>query len=335
MLPNTDNDNGNSIKYVIIDTDMGSDDAWALLMLLQAEKYLQNIKVLGITCVHGNASMENVVQNTRRILERIGRDDIPIFVGAHEPLIPGSSLPPPFHGVDGLADLGDDFFKDFNLQSIVRSENAIEMIKTLTLQHPKQVTLVALGPLTNIALAIKTYQGLSENFESIFMMGGNYHAIGNTSRCAEFNFYVDPEAANIVLHGAKCPLAILPWETCMDNNLDIPMDWRLNVVGVADNKFVQFLNTVETKLYTNFNMWQVCDALVATALVFPGCIKETQDWHATVELGGNFTRGQMVLDHMKTNESNVRIISLLCSKLCKAALLWASNPDVHPVPTFN
>lgn len=333
MLPNNENGNENRSKYLIIDTDMGSDDAWALLLILRAEKVLQNFQVLGITCVHGNAPMDHVVQNTRRILERAGRDDVPIFVGAHEALIPGPPFPVPFHGFDGMGDLGDAYFKDFNVQSTVRSENAVEVINTFATQYPNQVTLVGLGPLTNIALALKAYKGLSEKLERIVIMGGNYRGIGNTSRCAEFNFYTDPEAANIVLHAAKCPLTILPWEACMENNLDITMEWRLNVVGAEQDKFVQFLNAVERKLYAEFVMWQVCDGLLAAALIFPGCIKETQDWHATVELGGNFTRGQVVLDHMKTNTKNVQIITMLCSKTVKEAFLWATNPEVHPLPS--
>lgn len=85
-------------KYVIVDTDMGSDDAWAVLMLLRAEQYMQNFKILGLTCVHGNAPMENVLKNTGRILERAGRCDVPIFEGAHEAIIPGPPFPEPFHG---------------------------------------------------------------------------------------------------------------------------------------------------------------------------------------------------------------------------------------------
>lgn len=330
MVENKENGNVDQTKYLIVDTDMGSDDAWALMMILRAEQLMPNIKILGITCIHGNASLENVVKNTRRILERAGRCDVQIFEGAGEALIPGPPFPNPFHGYDGMADLGEHNYSTFNMQSTVRPENAIEAIKTFTMQYPKKVTLLCLGPLTNLALALKTYRGLSEQFEEIFLMGGNYTGIGNTSRCAEFNFYTDPESANIVLHLAKCPITILPWEACMEENLDITIDWRLNVIGNVQNKFVQFLNIVERKLYSQYDSWMVCDALLAAAYLFPKCIKKARSCHATVELAGHFTRGQVVVDHLKTNPHNVKIIELLCSASCKDALLWTANPDKVP-----
>lgn len=317
-------------NYLIVDTDMGSDDAWALMMILRAEQLLPNIKLLGITCVHGNATLENVVRNTRRILERAGRCDVHIFEGAEQALIPGPPFPDPFHGYDGMADLAEDNYSTFNVQSTVRNENAIEAIRAFADAYPKRVTLLCLGPLTNIALAFRTYRGLSDQFKEIFLMGGNYRGIGNTSRCAEFNFYTDPEAAHIVLLQTKCPVTILPWEACMEENLDITIDWRLDVIGNVANKFVQFLNIVERKLYAQYESWMVCDALLTAAYLFPHCIKKERAWHATVELAGHFTRGQVVVDHLNKNPHNVKIIELLCSSSCKDALLWTANPDAVP-----
>lgn len=317
-------------KYVIVDTDMGSDDAWALQMILHAEKLLPNIKLLGITCVHGNASLDNVLLNTRRILDRADRNDVPIFGGAEEPLILGPGFDEPFHGQDGMADLGDDFYESFKMQSTVRPENAVEAIRMLAEQHPKKLTLICLGPLTNIALALKTYRGLSEQIEEIFLMGGNYHGIGNASRSAEYNFFTDPEAANIVLNQAKCPITILPWEACLTHNFDVSMDWRWNVVGTVPNKFVQFLNVVEGKQYSKYDTWMVCDALLTAAFLFPQCIRKARMCHATVELAGKYTRGQVVIDHLRRVPDNVNMIELLCSNSCKDALLWTANPDLVP-----
>lgn len=324
--------NNTKQKYVILDADIGSDDAWALFTTLQTEKYLKNIKLLGITCVAGNAPMKNILQNTNRVLERIGRNDIAIFEGAHEALIPGPPFATPFHGFDGMADLGDEYFKNFREQNNIRPENAIEAIKTFALQYPKQVTIICVGPLTNIALTLKTYHGLSEQLAGIYIMGGNYLGIGNTSRCAEYNFWVDPEAANIVLHAAKCPITILPWESCMDDKIDIPKDWRFNVIGNVNNKFIQFLNDVERKLYKDFDSWLVCDALLAAAALFPECILKMHQCHATVELGGQHTRGQVVIDHTKKMPNNVTIISKLCSKKIREIFQWIADPETFPMP---
>lgn len=312
---------------------MGSDDAWALLMLLQAEKHMQNYKIIGITCVHGNTTMQNVIRNTVRILEDAGRGDVPIYEGAHEALIPGPPFPTPFHGFDGMGDLVGEHAINTQIEGKVRPGNAVEAINKLVIEHPKQVTLVCVGPLTNVALALTTYQGLSEQIEEIFIMGGNYHGIGNTSRCAEFNFYTDPEAANIVLHRSKCPVTILPWEACLEENLNITMDWRLNVVGSVNSDVVKLLNVVERKCYSQFDTWMPCDAWLTAAFLFPDkCIQKKRQCHVTVELAGHYTRGQVVIDHLKTNTDNVTIIDLLCENSCKEAILWTVDPEVTASP---
>lgn len=231
-----------------------------------------------------------------------------------------------------MADLSEDFFTNFKVESTVRPENAIEAIKLFVTQYPKKVTLVCLGPLTNIALALKTYRGLGELIGEIHLMGGNYNGVGNTTRSAEFNFYTDPEAANIVLQCANCPITILPWEACLEENLDITKEWRLNVIGNVQDKFVQFLNVVERKLYAQFETWMVCDALLAATFLFPRCLKKTRRCHATVELAGYHTRGQVVIDHMKTNPHNVTMIELICAKTCKEVFLWAASPEAYKLP---
>ena len=86
-------------------------------------------------------------------------------------------------------------------------------------KNPKKVTLLCLGPLTNLALALKTYTEIQGNIKEVFVMGGNVSGCGNATRCAEYNFYADPESAHIVLESAKCPVTIVPWEPCMQENI--------------------------------------------------------------------------------------------------------------------
>lgn len=157
-------------------------------------------------------------------------------------------------------------------------------------------------------------------------MGGNIQGIGNTTRSAEFNFYSDPESAHIVLNERSFKINVLPWETCLVKSFIVPLEWRLNVLGIHKHKAVQLLNEVEKVQYGKFNFtdWLACDALVAAAFLFPDkfVVKESF-WNATVELHGGFTRGQMILDHLRENEPNVRIIEEGEGELFKQIALWS------------
>lgn len=146
-------------KYVILDTDMGTDDAWALMMLIKAEKILKNIKILAITCVHGNTQIENVVKNTYRILHGLNRTDvtshklnkmkkfeiktiflqqIPIYKGAIDALIPGALFPdfPKFHGENGMGDVcvWDPEIYPNDISELIQPENAVQAIYDLVLK---------------------------------------------------------------------------------------------------------------------------------------------------------------------------------------------------------
>lgn len=153
-----------------------------------------------------------------------------MFSGAEQAFIPMEHPEvPPFHGYDGFGDL--EWKTQPNLSVVQSQRAAIEMqrlvlkvwnyqilydlkVKTTYQQHPKQITFICCGPLSNVALAIKLYPNFGENIKEVHIMGGNYEAVGNTStRCAEFNFYIDTEAAHIVFNSLKCPITLLPWES--------------------------------------------------------------------------------------------------------------------------
>lgn len=192
-------------------------------------------------------------------------------------------------------------------------------------QHPKQVTYLLVGPLTNFALCLKVYSDFASKVKSVFIMGGNIQGIGNTTKSAEFNFYNDPEAAHIVLSETNFEINILPWETCLRKTFVVPLNWRLKVLGLNEHKAVEFLNEVEKKQYNQFGCdnWTVCDALVAAACLFPKCVLGESLWNCEVELHGGLTRGQLVLDHLKASDCNVRIIEEIDAKLFKQIALWS------------
>uniref|UniRef100_A0A0A9W0Q8 Putative uridine nucleosidase 2 n=1 Tax=Lygus hesperus TaxID=30085 RepID=A0A0A9W0Q8_LYGHE len=298
-------------RYFIIDNDAGIDDAWAIFVLLNSNPVNH---VLALTCVNGNTSLDNVFKNNTRLLTVLNRRDIPVYLGARSQLIPPeksskSSVTDDlqyFHGKNGFGDVElpkMEFGKP-------PDESAVHAIYRLSQEKPGEVTLVCCGPLTNIALAIRTYPDFVQNVKEIFIMGGNYTATGNTTRCAEFNFHTDPEAAYIVLHEMEGKITLLPWETCMRTK--VPFPWR-EELGTNCGPVVSFLNIIEGPIMSRlkklgYKSYISADQLLAAVISEPELLQEVESLHASVELAGFHTRGQIVVDHLNTNKHNTKVI---------------------------
>ncbi|XP_050080808.1 inosine-uridine preferring nucleoside hydrolase-like [Anopheles maculipalpis] len=292
-------------RKVIIDLDVGTDDAWALWMLLKCEES-SGYEVIGITCVNGNTTVDNVVENTLTLLTAMGRTEVPVFRGAEEQLIVPAEKPDvsKFHGVNGLGDI------DFGIKADrkpLQQEHAVSALTRLITQHKGAVDLIFIGPLTNLALAMKLHPGLLSMVGQLYIMGGNRHGVGNVTWSAEFNFHTDPEAAQIVLHKEYCPVTIVPWETCQRHA--IPMQWRMEVLGANEAQPVlRILNVVEKKTYAQRTHWMPCDAYLVAAYVQPECVEKSHLYSVAVELHGALTRGQMILNHRLQGNGHVRIV---------------------------
>lgn len=175
---------------LIIDTDPGVDDAIALLMVFQ----LPEFEVIGLTTIFGNVSTEDATQNALHLCEVAGFPDIPVAEGSPEPLKRG----PPFiadfvHGSDGLGNTSPSPPKNKKID-----KNACEFLVDKVSEYPGEVTILALGPLTNIALAVKKDRSFASKVKRIVILGGSFFASGNINPAAEANIYGDPEAADIV-----------------------------------------------------------------------------------------------------------------------------------------
>ncbi|XP_053947899.1 uncharacterized protein LOC128856614 [Anastrepha ludens] len=321
-------------RFVILDCDGGSDDAWALLLLIKAAAD-QHITLLGVTiCGCGNTDLHNAARNMYRILKACKRTEIPIYFGASESLIPPTELVDDskyFHGRDGFSDILP-LEADYKIEQVVQEEHAVVAINRFCTMHPKEVSIISVGPLTNIALCYSMFgEQFANAVKDIYIMGGNHQGVGNFTRCAEFNFYSDPEAAHSVLARSKCPITILPWEPCLEDRFFICLNWRLEEFGeTAANTCpaIEIMNQVERAqwLPSNFKSWIPCDALLVAVFLFESVfVKKESKWHATVDLTGH-TRGQMILDHLQEVDKfpkNVRIIELLDSEIFKKIAQWA------------
>lgn len=179
-------------RKVIIDTDPGQDDAVALLLALASP---DDINVLGITCVAGNVPLPLTHKNARIICEVAGRTDVPVFAGRAAPLSRPLVTAEEVHGKTGLD--GPELFEPtLPLQD---QDGVAFIIDTLRREPAGTVTLCPLGPLSNIAAAFQAAPDIMERVQEVVLMGGAYFEVGNVTPAAEFNIYVDPEAADIVL----------------------------------------------------------------------------------------------------------------------------------------
>ncbi len=188
-------------RKIIIDTDPGQDDAVAILLALASPE----LEVLGITAVAGNVPLALTQKNARIICELAGRRDIKVFAGCDAPLEGPLVTAEHVHGKTGLdgPDLPDP------TMALSEGHGVDFIIETLRTEPPGTVTLCPLGPLTNIATAFSRAPDIIERVQEIVLMGGAYFEVGNITPAAEFNIYVDPQAAEIVFKSGA-PLVVMP-----------------------------------------------------------------------------------------------------------------------------
>ncbi len=189
-------------RKIIIDTDSGQDDAVAILLALASP---DDMNVLGITCVAGNVPLPLTIKNARIICELAGKTDQKIYAGCDTPMQRKLVTAEHVHGKTGLdgVELPDPVMP-------IQKQHAIDfIIETLRAAKPGSVTLCQFGPLTNIATAFQKAPDIVERVGEIVLMGGAYFEVGNITPAAEFNIYVDPQAADIVFKsGVK--LTVMP-----------------------------------------------------------------------------------------------------------------------------
>ena len=189
-------------RKIIIDTDPGQDDAVAILLALACPDELE---VLGITAVAGNVPLALTEKNARIICELAGRPDIRVFAGCAEPLTRKLVTAEHVHGKTGL-----DGPQLPTPSMPLQSQHGVDfIIETLRAQDTGSVTLCVLGPMTNIATALQRAPDIVPKVAEIVLMGGAYFEVGNITPTAEFNIYVDPEAADIVFK-SEIALTVLP-----------------------------------------------------------------------------------------------------------------------------
>lgn len=187
-------------RRIILDCDPGIDDALAIMMACRSPELI----VEGITVVSGNVKAEQCYWNAKKILEIMGCEDIPVFLGESHPMSIALHTAEDTHGDDGLGGFGGLPDNSEEIQ-----DNAVDFIVQCARKYQDELSIIAIGPLTNIAVALKTDSKALRSICELVSMGGTFLESGNVSACAEFNYWVDPDAAQLVYSQLKRPITMV------------------------------------------------------------------------------------------------------------------------------
>ncbi len=289
-------------RKIIIDTDPGQDDGVAILLALASPA---DLEVLGIVAVAGNVPLSRTGVNARKIVELSGRTDVPVFAGCSRPMLRPLVTAEHVHGPTGLD--GPSFSDP---ASALDPRHGVDfLVDTLRAAAPGEITLCALGPLTNLAMALVKAPEVAGAIGEIVLMGGAYFEVGNITPAAEFNIYVDPEAADVVL-GCGRPVTMLPLDV---THAVLNTRERLarlaglgNRCGTAAAEMLRFSESFDLKKY-GWAGAPLHDPNVIAYLLDP-TLYEGRTVNVSVETRSELTRGMTVVDYWRvTNRPpNVR-----------------------------
>lgn len=286
-----------------IDTDTASDDAVAILMALR----WPDINVVGISTVAGNVPVEMCSKNARYTVELCGKET-PVYDGADKPLLREPYWAYFFHGSDGMGGMNYPEPK-----YPPQNPHAVEAIIQTIRDRKEKITLVTLGPLTNIAMVMRIAPELKEKIESCIIMGGAANTVGNITPAAEYNIWVDPEAARLVYHSGL-PLVQVGWELCRgDANL---LEEDIQYIREMDTEFGHFTIDCNRQAIQTNQEWLADPSLplpdpVAMAVALDPSIVIRQSKHfVDIETDSEMTRGMTVVDERQVTkkEPNVDVI---------------------------
>lgn len=291
------------MERIIIDTDPGVDDAHAIMM---AAAY-PGVEIEAITAVAGNVGLNHTTANACTILDMLDLD-IPVYAGCDRAMVYATESAAHVHGEDGLGDAGFP-----PSQRKVEPEHAAATLVRLANESPGEITLVAIGPLTNIGVALKLDPDLPQKFKQLVVMGGAINAHGNTSNfSAEFNAFADPEAAYVVLE-AWPELTLISWETTIAHSIPAQVVDKWMALESANARFFQRVTAKIINFIFELRGEKTlfgADGLAMAVALEPDIVTKAEKHYVTMELNGRFTRGQTTVDwyNRSGQPANVNII---------------------------
>jgi len=292
------------MKHIILDTDPGIDDALAFILAFNSPE----LKVETVTTVAGNVNHTKVHKNAKRLLEFLAVEDVPVCAGAVTPLVKKLGHAEEFHGKTGL---GDSTLPEPTMKTDPRS--AVDIILEKADELGKNLTLVAVGPLTNIAVAILADPMLPEKVDKLVIMGGAFNLTsyghGNANSVAEFNIWLDPEAAKIVFNSG-IPMVAAGLDTTTHPDYSMSREMFEGIVAKG-NRTTDLVNDLCRSLVERFNGFSLHDPQ-AMAYVIDPTMFTTEKYKVDVECTGELTRGMTVVERrlyrIVKDEANVDVV---------------------------
>lgn len=279
------------MRKFLIDTDTASDDAVALIM---AHQWL-DIDVIAVTVVNGNVSVEQGVKNALYTLE-VCNASTPVYMGCGKPMLRQHAYADWFHGSDGM---GNMHYPEADLKP--QSEHAVDKIIDTIRQYPNEITLVTLGPLTNIAVALLRAPDIAPLVKRCVIMGGAANTVGNVTPAAEYNIWVDPEAAKIVFHSGMS-MEMVGWELSRnDAALSVAEIEEIN--NFATTRARLAVDSNKTAIEASINIQgasglTLADPVAMVVALDPEIVTHQGKYFVDVETQSKLTRGATVVDQL-------------------------------------
>ncbi|MBC3517357.1 nucleoside hydrolase [Neobittarella massiliensis] len=301
-------------KKVILDVDTGSDDAIAIMLAVLSGE----LDIIGITVTQGNRPLANCVENTLRVLDMLGvGDKIPVFAGCPQPMVRnltvGRNAAVPDNGisktVDGVEYSIHPAYLDLPAAtSKVQQKNGVSFIIEAVKNSPDPVTLVPVGPPTNVGMAFRMDPTIIDNVEEVVFMGGGVDK-GNITPVAEANFYHDPEAAKIIIDsGVKCRIIGLNATHSAELTLD-DAD-KFIATGTPAGKLTGDLIRTRIEAEVVLGGGNGCsdaihDALSVACIIDPTVITDLRRQKCDIDINGGASDGQLIVEHRNENDTSV------------------------------
>ncbi|HEX2696449.1 MAG TPA: nucleoside hydrolase [Anaerolineales bacterium] len=288
-------------KRILFDTDPGIDDALAILLALASPE----IKIEGISVIHGNCSVELAVTNALAVLELAKATNIPVARGFDLPLVQPSLLAPETHGNSGLgyAELPAPKIKPI-------AQHSVDFLIEKIMSAPGEITLVCIGPLTNVAVAIRKEPRIIQAVKEVVIMGGAIRHQGNTSAVAEFNVYVDPHAAHMVYHSGM-PITLVPLDVTYQCILTPEDVKRLQKIQSPIPKFVADSTRFYMEFHDEYQAMEGCaiNDPLALALTFAPHLCDYETHYVDVDISNGVSMGNTYADFYKItkNPANMKV----------------------------
>jgi purine nucleosidase len=306
------------VRRLWIDSDTASDDAVAILMALR----WPGIHVEGISIVAGNVPVYQGSRNARYTVE-LCKADVSVYEGAERPLLREPSWAYFFHGPDGMGGMNYP-----EPQKPAENEHGVTAMVQAIRRWPGEITLVTLGPLTNVALALSLAPDISKKVAHCFIMGGAAATLGNITPAAEYNIWVDPEAARVVFHSG-IPITMVGWELCRgEANLN---EDDMAAIRRIDNPLAHFVLECNRQALQANREWlhdpglPLPDPVAMAVALDEEVIARDGTHYVTVEVGSDLTRGMTVVDErgVLNQPANVRVVWEIDVPRWKADLMRA------------